>query len=209
LLITFKCPITVNNIYYFDLSPGPYLVKNQIKHKRNFQNTVRCYKRTTQKSILSISGIKLKNKTTNIKDSPDLNITKNFTCKFWVWIKENIWVAPPRSKSKCAPAQCPMMRPTCFHLCSEYIMLSTDFPYECETIKTWFIYHVRSTPTRLHRKRCWAISMERGTGRIGSYECTNNEILQKYWDHFVRSTIFWSHIYGSVLRVLKYNIYET
>jgi hypothetical protein len=42
LLIMFKFRITVNNIYYFDLSPGPYLVKNQIKHKRNFQNTDRC-----------------------------------------------------------------------------------------------------------------------------------------------------------------------
>jgi hypothetical protein len=36
LLITFKYPIMVKNIYYFDLSPSPYLVKNQInllKHR--------------------------------------------------------------------------------------------------------------------------------------------------------------------------------
>jgi hypothetical protein len=44
-----------------------------------------------------------KKKTTNIKNSLDINITKNFTCKFWPWIKEKIWVAPPRSKSKYAP----------------------------------------------------------------------------------------------------------
>jgi hypothetical protein len=29
-------------MYYFDLSTGPYLVKNQINHKRNFQNTDKC-----------------------------------------------------------------------------------------------------------------------------------------------------------------------
>jgi hypothetical protein len=84
----------VNNIYYFDLSPGSYSVKNQIKNKRNFQNTDWCQKITTLKSILSGSGIRLKKKTRNIKDSLDLNITKNFVCKFWAWIKEGIWFAP-------------------------------------------------------------------------------------------------------------------
>jgi hypothetical protein len=36
-------------------------------------------------------------KTTNIKDSPDFNIIKNFTCTFWAWIKEIIWSAPSPS----------------------------------------------------------------------------------------------------------------
>jgi hypothetical protein len=62
LLITFVCPITINNIYYFDWRPSPYLKKNSIKHKRNFQNTDRCWKRTKQQSILSRSGIRLKKK---------------------------------------------------------------------------------------------------------------------------------------------------
>jgi hypothetical protein len=42
-------------------------------------------KKNYKKSILSGSGIRLKKKKikhTNIKDSPDLNITSNFTCKF-------------------------------------------------------------------------------------------------------------------------------
>jgi hypothetical protein len=54
-------------------------------------------KKDYTKSILSGSSIRLKKKkkNTNIKGSPDLNITKNFVCKFWAWIKENIWVVSP------------------------------------------------------------------------------------------------------------------
>jgi hypothetical protein len=77
---------------------GSYLVKNQIKHKRNVQNTDRCWKIIIQKSILSESGIRLKKKkkTTSIKDSPDLNITNNFTCKYWAWNKDkNMSHLPP------------------------------------------------------------------------------------------------------------------
>jgi hypothetical protein len=45
----------------------------------------------------------MKKKTTNIKDSYDLNITKHFTCKFWAWIKEKIWVTPPPELSLNTP----------------------------------------------------------------------------------------------------------
>jgi hypothetical protein len=55
--------ITVNvKFNELDFLSGPYSVKNQIKDKRNFQNTERCLKRTTQKSIVNGSGIKLKKK---------------------------------------------------------------------------------------------------------------------------------------------------
>jgi hypothetical protein len=62
---------------------GPYSVKNQIKHKRKFQNTYRFKKRTTQKSIVIGYGIRLKKKPQILSIRLiQIPITKNFTCKF-------------------------------------------------------------------------------------------------------------------------------
>jgi hypothetical protein len=75
---------TLNSVPYMEV----YLVKNQIKHKCNFQKTDKFlkknYTKVDSKWIRHLIKKKKKKKkiTTIIKDSPNLNITKNFTCQF-------------------------------------------------------------------------------------------------------------------------------